>query len=271
MRLDKPIGIWLLMWPCWWSLALASNGLPQPYMLALFALGALVMRSAGCIVNDLADRKIDIKVERTKTRPLASGAITPYQAVACIGFLLAIALLIALQLHPNLLFWAIGSLGFVVAYPFMKRITWWPQAFLGFTFNIGALFGWIAIHGEPASVVWLLYIAGIFWTIGYDTIYAHQDIEDDLRIGVKSTAIRFGKHSRLAIGICYGLMLLALVGVGLIAQLNWYYYAGLGLIGTHLLWQVLTADLQNPASCLTRFKSNQWLGLILFATISISY
>lgn len=229
------------------------------------------MRSAGCIINDLTDRDIDVQVARTRNRPLASGALHSYIATVWLAFLVSLSLLILTLLPVVLFWWAVGAMSLVVAYPWMKRITGWPQAFLGITFNIGALFGWIAVQGEPSLAAWLLYAAGICWTIGYDTLYAHQDKEDDLRVGVRSTAITFGAHSKTIIMAFYaaswGLLVTALWIVAPITALQW---ALLALCLGHLMGQATGADFQNPADCLKRFKSNIWLGGIIFATILLS-
>ena len=261
-RLDRPVGYWLLFWPCAWGVILASPTLPNPLLLLLFLLGASCMRSAGCILNDLADRTIDAQVERTKTRPLASGALSVGDALALLVFLLALALLIVLALHPDLLLYAAASLMLVAAYPFMKRITWWPQAFLGITFNIGALFGWYAVVGFWDWPALALYICGIFWTIGYDTIYAHQDIEDDLRIGVKSTAIRFGKYNHIGIALCYLSSCSGLAIALYLMQAQWAW-AALIVFVAHLFWQISIFKPKQPALALRLFKSNHIAGLCL--------
>ncbi len=272
MRLNRPVGIWLLLWPCWWGVALAQDGKPDLILLALFAMGAVLMRSAGCIINDLTDRDIDAKVTRTQNRPLASGALHPYIAWVWLAFLLSLSLLILTFLKPILFWWSLGAMALVVAYPWMKRITGWPQAFLGVTFNIGALFGAIAVHGEPSMAAWLLYASGICWTIGYDTLYAHQDKEDDLRVGVRSTAITFGQHSKRIIALFYAaawaLLVAALWITAPIISLQW---GALALCLGHLMGQVTGADLTNPEGCLRRFKSNSWLGGIIFASILLSH
>jgi 4-hydroxybenzoate polyprenyltransferase len=267
MRLDKPIGIWLLLWPCLWGVVLSSSRWPSFSILFWFALGAVVMRSAGCIINDMIDRNIDKQVARTASRPLASGEISMKQACMLLAGLLAIGLFILTRLHANLLFWSPIALLLVGAYPFMKRITWWPQAFLGLTFNLGALFGWIAVHGYPALPAWILYAGAICWTIGYDTIYAHQDKADDLRVGVKSTAIRFGNDSRMWVTGFYALFITLLFGAGITSASGPLYYIGVALASAHLFWQAITVKLDDSASCLSRFRSNSWLGLILFAAI----
>lgn len=269
IRLDKPVGTWLLLWPCWWSLALASGGMPDAVVMAWFALGAFCMRSAGCVVNDLADRRFDAQVARTRSRPLASGALTPYDALCVLALLLAVSLLVVMQLHPNLLWWSIGSLVLVGSYPFMKRITYWPQAFLGLTFNLGALFGWVAVEGGIALPAMLLYAAGICWTLGYDTIYAHQDTEDDIRIGVKSTALRFGARTRPIVALFYALMVLLLAAIGLVLGLDWVYFALLCLVAAHLFWQIATLNIHHGGNCLARFRSNLWLGLLIYIAVIV--
>ncbi|XP_058097918.1 4-hydroxybenzoate polyprenyltransferase, mitochondrial isoform X2 [Magnolia sinica] len=194
-RLDKPIGTWLLAWPCMWSITLAATpgNLPDLKLLSLFGCGALLLRGAGCTVNDLLDRDLDIKVERTKSRPVASGLLTPFQGLTFLGFQLLLGLGILLQLNNYSIVLGASSLLLVFSYPLMKRLTFWPQAYLGLTFNWGALLGWSAVKGSlDPTIVFPLYFSGVCWTLVYDTIYAHQDKEDDLKVGVKSTALRFG-------------------------------------------------------------------------------
>lgn len=266
MRLDKPVGIWLLLWPCWWSISLSFQGDIKDHLilLAWFAAGAIIMRSAGCVVNDLADRRFDAEVARTRTRPLASGELNPSDAVIILIFLLSIALFIALQLHHAVIMWAAVSLVLVGAYPFMKRITYWPQAFLGLTFNSGALLGWVATSGAPSATAWLIYAAGLCWTIGYDTLYAHQDIEDDLRIGVKSTAIAFGRHSKFLILMFYLVSCLFFL-MALHAQTNWLAKFGPSLLMAGFgLWLTATTPLGQPAACLRAFKANILLGGLIW-------
>ncbi|MCI5049380.1 MAG: 4-hydroxybenzoate octaprenyltransferase [Rickettsiales bacterium] len=255
------------MWPCWWSIAMASDGIPNPTLLLLFFAGAVLMRSAGCAVNDLIDRDIDKQVERTKTRPLAAGTLSPYQAITFITLLIGLSAWLLLPMHPNVLFWAAASLLLVAAYPFMKRITWWPQAFLGLTFNAGAIIGWVAIHGEPALGAWLLYAAGFFWTLGYDTIYAHQDITDDLAIGVKSTAILFGKSTILAAGLFYFLTITLIAVAGFILQYSEVFFVSLVAPMAHFIWQIHRLDIEKPHICLEIFRSNKWLGGMVFLSI----
>ena len=264
MRLHQPVGIWLLLWPCWWSLALASNGLPPLKLMALYALGAIVMRSAGCIVNDIADRNFDRQVERTSTRPLASGEISLPQALALLAILLSSGAAIAYSLGLTTFLWALASLPLVVSYPFMKRISWWPQLFLGFTFNWGALMAWATLRGHPEWPSILLYIGGICWTLGYDTIYAHQDKKDDAKIGVKSTALRLGSKTKLALALFYGLSAASWALAGVFSPITIWYYFCLLLTITHFVWQIRAVTLDNPTSCRRFFLSNMTLGGIVF-------
>ncbi len=266
-RAGGPIGYWLLMWPCWWATALAAEGWPDPRLLALFLVGAIVMRSAGCTVNDIMDRDFDARVERTRNRPLASGVISLTGALTFLAILLLIGLFILIQLDRAAVLVGVASLGLVAIYPFMKRITYWPQLFLGFAFNWGALVGWAAVTGEIGLPALLLYAGGIAWTIGYDTIYAHQDKTDDRQIGVKSTALAFGSASRPLIGLFYGLFLIALALAGWAAGLSWPFYALLVLPAAHVAWQVRTADFDDPASCKRRFISNGQVGVLVFVAI----
>lgn len=267
MRLDRPIGTWLLLFPCWWGVALASYAWPNPWYLFLFAVGAVVMRGAGCVINDIYDRELDAKVERTRARPLASGEIQLWQAVVFLKILLLIGLGVLLLFNRLTVITGIASLALVFSYPYMKRITWWPQLFLGFTFSWGALLGWTAVHGDLALMSVFLYIAGIFWTLGYDTIYAHQDVADDALIGIKSTARLFGARSKQWIALFYGLTILMLALTGWVGYFDFPYYVMLivaaAFIGKELfLWRV-----DNPADCLHRFKRNRDFGLIVFAGI----
>ena len=266
-RADKPAGYWLLMWPCWWSTALAAGGWPDLRLLVLFLVGAVVMRSAGCTVNDIMDRDFDARVERTKNRPLASGAIGLAGAFVFLALLLLAGLFVLVQLDRAAVLVGAASLGLVAIYPFMKRITYWPQLFLGFAFNWGALVGWAAVTGQIGLPALLLYAGGIAWTIGYDTIYAHQDKTDDRQIGVKSTALAFGAASRPLIGLFYGLFMAALALAGWAAGLSWPFYVLLVLPAAHFAWQVTTADFDDPASCRRRFTSNGQVGVLIFLAI----
>jgi 4-hydroxybenzoate polyprenyltransferase len=269
-RVHQPIGVWLLFWPGAWSLAMAGEGKPDLGLLALFAIGAMAMRAAGCVINDMADRKIDAQVARTADRPLASGEIGLLGAALFLAVLLALGAGILVTFNSFAICLGAGSLVLVAAYPFAKRITWWPQAFLGLTFNWGALLGWAAATGGLGWPAGLLYLGAIFWTIGYDTIYAHQDKEDDLLVGVKSSALALGKNTLSALAVFYGLSLAFLAGAGALAGLHWPWYLGLGLVALAFAWQILFVHLDDPADCLAKFKSNAWIGWIVFVALLLS-
>ena len=275
MRLDRPIGTWLLLLPCWWGMALASSaglaegGLwwPNLWQMALFAAGAIVMRGAGCTINDILDRDFDALVARTRTRPIPSGEITVPRALAFLVAQFAVALLILLQFNGPTIWLGVASLALVFPYPLMKRITWWPQLFLGLTFNWGALIGWIAVTGSaaPAGMIpaVILYAAGICWTLGYDTIYAHQDKADDALIGVKSTALRLGDASRAWIAGFYVLTVLGIAAAAQSAGLAAWFLPPLAVATLQLAWQVARWDPDDPADCLRMFKSNRAFGLLV--------
>ncbi|MBN2361462.1 MAG: 4-hydroxybenzoate octaprenyltransferase [Deltaproteobacteria bacterium] len=265
-RWDRPIGTWLLLWPCWWALALAP-GWPDLRLLALFAIGAVAMRGAGCVINDLADRDLDARVERTRHRPLASGELTIGQALAFLALQLLVGLLVLLSFNPSTILLGFASLPLVIAYPFMKRITWWPQAFLGLTFNWGALVGWSAVTGDLAAPALTLYVAGFFWTLGYDTIYAHQDKVDDALIGVKSSARWLGDATPRWLWIFYGVALLLIGVAGWLAGMRLGFFLVLVAAGVHLAWQVRTLDLDDVGSCLVRFRSNREFGWLVFLAL----
>ncbi len=274
IRADRPVGSWLLFLPCLWAILMGpiSNGrLPDWLLLPLFALGAFAMRSAGCAFNDIVDRDYDAKVARTAGRPLASGQLSLRQALVFLAVLLLISLCVLLSLPWLAIALGVASLALVFTYPFMKRITYWPQAWLGLTFNWGALLGWAAATESLPLAAVVLYGGSIFWTIGYDTIYALQDREDDLLIGVKSTALKFGRQTKPWVT---GFYLLALIGwalAGWLAGLAWPYAVGLLAAGAHLAWQVITLDIDDGANCQARFKSNKWAGLLLAAGILASH
>jgi 4-hydroxybenzoate polyprenyltransferase len=266
-RIDRPIGIWLLMLPCWWGVALATPSFPDLGMLALFALGALVMRGAGCTINDIVDRDFDRRVARTQDRPIPSGQVSARQAVIFALFLSLIGFIILIQFNLFTIFVGISSLLLVFIYPFAKRYTYWPQAVLGLTFNWGVLVGWSAVHADLALPPLVLYGAAILWTIAYDTIYAHQDKDDDLSIGVKSTALLFGSATRwwLLFFFAGTLVLVALSGWSI--GLAWPFYAVLAVTAAHFAWQMRSLDLDNPRNCLRVFRSNRYAGLLIFAGI----
>lgn len=256
MRLHQPVGIWLLFFPCAWAVIVSGNGVVNLWLLFLFAFGALFMRSAGCIINDIADRKFDAKVERTKNRPLASGELALKNAVFLLIILLFLSLLVAISLGAGVVLWSFIAIFPVVVYPLMKRITWWPQFFLGLTFNFGALMGWVAARGFVELPAVLLYIGGICWTLGYDTIYAIQDKADDVKIGVKSTALRLGENVKVFVAIMYFLAILFFLLAGGAAL---FFLPAI----FHAIWQIYSLDINSFASARKIFLSNFWFGLLV--------
>src|ERR1700704_1344610 len=268
-RFDRPIGSWLLLMPCWWSAALAAGVVGDigrlPLILALFFVGAFVMRGAGCTWNDISDRDLDARVERTRSRPIPAGQVSVKQAAAFLVVQALIGLAVLLQFNRFAVMTGIASLLIVAVYPFMKRITWWPQIVLGLAFSWGALMGFAVILGRIDAAALLLYAGSIAWVIGYDTIYAHQDTEDDALIGIKSTALLFGARTRPALMGFYALAVLliglacALAGAGVPA------WIGLAAFAAHLIWQIRRLEISDPALCLGIFKSNRDAGLLLFA------
>ncbi|KAB2851433.1 MAG: 4-hydroxybenzoate octaprenyltransferase [Hyphomicrobiaceae bacterium] len=271
-RADRPIGAWLLFWPCAWSLGLASlaagRAYVDPWHFLLFLAGAFLMRAAGCAWNDIVDRHIDASVERTRSRPIPSGRISVRQALAFGVGCSLVGLAILLQFNSFAVMVGIASLVPVTIYPFMKRFTYWPQAVLGLTFKWGALMGWAVTFGRLDLPALVLYGACIAWTIGYDTIYAHQDKEDDALLGLKSTALRFGSRTHRWLVLFYGLALAGLCVAGVMAGAGKIYILALVLAGLHMAWQIATLDTASPANCLTRFRSNHPLGAIVFLGIS---
>jgi 4-hydroxybenzoate polyprenyltransferase len=266
-RLDRPIGWWLLLLPCWWSVALASAGWPSLALLLLFFVGAVAMRGAGCTWNDIVDRDIDAAVARTRSRPLPSGAVSLKGAFIFLALQCLIGLGVLLSFNSFAVLLGFSSLILVAIYPFMKRITWWPQFVLGLAFNWGALMGWAAVHGSLSVAPLLLYLGAVAWTIGYDTIYAHQDKEDDALIGVKSTALKFGAATQKWLWLFYGIALAAFAGAGAAAGLGLFYYPVLAVGAALLVWQIVTLDIGDPARCLRLFRSNRDFGLVLFVAI----
>lgn len=268
-RFNKPIGIWLLMWPCFWSIAAANPGIDIT-LLILFAIGSALMRAAGCTFNDILDRDLDRHVERTKNRPLASGRLTRRQAAVVLILLLSVSFIILLQLNSLTIALGVASLLPVALYPMMKRWTRWPQAFLGITFNWGTLMGWTAVTGSFDPLCLLLYASGFFWTLGFDTIYGLQDREDDLIIGIKSTAITLRDKIKFWIAGFYTLTISGILTTGYILNKSPSFYGILVIATALLLWQVLTLDTNNPKSALQRFKNNQWVGGIIFLSFALS-
>jgi len=270
-RLDRPIGTWLLLFPGWWAIALAApaGSWPDLRLMALFAVGALVMRGAGCTVNDILDRKLDAQVERTRARPIPSGQVTVRQALVFLVAQLLTGFLVLIQLNPLSIAMGVASLALVFTYPLMKRITWWPQAFLGLTFNWGALMGWTAVRGTLDLPAVLLYAGCILWTLGYDTIYAHQDKEDDARIGVKSTALLFGRNSRAWVGAFYaGAMVLWLSAVSRVGN-EWAMAVPLTITAILLWMQVRGWEMDDQASSLSTFKASRFVGWTLLIAIMV--
>ncbi len=267
-RLDRPIGTWLLLFPGWWAIALAASGWPDWRLLLLFGIGAVVMRGAGCTFNDIVDRDFDARVARTRTRPIPSGAISVRGAVAFLLLQLAIGAAVLFSLDWAAIWLGVFVLVLVVTYPFMKRVTYWPQLFLGFNFNWGALMGWAAVRGGVALPAMLLYVGGICWTLGYDTIYAHQDKEDDALIGVKSSALALGTATRPALFVFYAAALALWIAASAAAGVAWPIWVAMVLIAGHLAWQAARVDIDDPADCLAKFRSNRAVGWIFLIGIT---
>ena len=269
-RLDRPIGWWLLLLPCWWSAALAADAArawPEPLLLVLFLIGAIAMRGAGCTWNDLVDRDLDARVERTRSRPIPSGQVSVAGAWAFLVLQALVGLAVLLTFNRFAIMVGIASLATVVIYPFMKRVTYWPQIFLGLAFSWGALMGWAAVFGRLDWPAIVLYLGAIAWVIGYDTVYAHQDREDDALIGIKSTALLFGDRTKPMLAIFYGLAV-ALIGLaGALAGAGGLFWLGLAAFAAHLGWQIVRLDIRDPDVCLAVFKSDRDAGLVLFAGI----
>jgi 4-hydroxybenzoate polyprenyltransferase len=270
-RLDRPIGWWLLLLPCWWSSALAAvaDGAwgPSPWHIVLFLIGAIVMRGAGCTWNDFVDRDIDGRVERTRSRPIPSGQVSVTAALVFLVVQALIGLLVLVQFNRFAVGTGIASLGVVAIYPFMKRYTYWPQIFLGLAFSWGALMGWAAARGALELPALLLYAGSIAWVIHYDTIYAHQDKEDDALVGLKSTALLFGAHTKPMLAV-FSTAALVLIGLaGYFAHAGMVFALGLAAFAAHLAWQIVRIEIDDPDSCLRMFRSNRDAGLILFAAL----
>jgi 4-hydroxybenzoate polyprenyltransferase len=265
IRLDRPIGAWLLFWPCAWSVALAGMGERGWRLIAWLALGAWAMRSAGCVYNDIVDRDLDAKVERTRLRPLASRRVPMKGAWALLAGMSLIGLAVLLRLDRAAQLVALASLVPVAFYPFMKRITWWPQAWLGLVFSWGALVGWTAVTGRVEAPALLLWAGTMFWVIGYDTIYALQDKEDDALVGVRSSALALGRHARAGIAVCYGLALLLWALAFREVRIEYYALLGLLPVALHLAWQAAALKPDDGADALAKFRANRFAGLVMFA------
>jgi 4-hydroxybenzoate polyprenyltransferase len=270
-RFDRPAGFWLLALPCFWAVALASRRVgaeyPDPTLLILFAIGALVMRGAGCTYNDIIDRDIDAKVARTQDRPLPSGQVSVKAATIFMVALSLIGLMVLLSFNATTIWLGLLVLPIVAAYPLVKRVSSWPQAVLGLAFNWGALLGYTAVldHLELAAVI--LYGGAIAWTVGYDTIYAHQDRDDDALLGLKSTALKFGANTKIWLSAFYALAWTGITLAGLFAGAEIIFLLGMGVAGGQLFWQVATLDIDDAENCLKRFRSNRDFGFIVFAAL----
>lgn len=268
-RFDRPIGWWLLYWPCAWGIALAGGAGSHWPLFLWMLLGAVAMRGAGCVYNDVVDRDLDAKVARTASRPVASGAVSVRNALLWALLLSLVGLVVLLQLPLPARIVALGSLALVAAYPFMKRITWWPQAWLGLVFSWGALVGWIAVGGEDGLGLPLLYAGSIAWVIGYDTIYALQDIEDDALVGVKSSARAMGSHVRGGVAVCYAVALACWAGSLWAVRPDPLVFVALAPAALHLTGQVVTLDPANGGDALAKFRSNRFAGLLVFAAMLV--
>lgn len=270
-RWDRPLPLLLLFWPCAFAMALATLAEPGRsfdwWALILFYIGSVAMRGAGCTFNDIVDTDIDMKVARTRSRPIPSGQVTKRQAALFLVLQSLVGLVVLLQFNSTTVLLGVASLVLVAIYPFMKRVTWWPQLFLGLAFNWGALVGWTSQTGSLALPPLLLYVGGILWTIGYDTIYALQDIEDDALVGVKSTARLFGRRARLLVALFYAATVVLWVAAGLLVGAGWPFLLGMLAVIGILGWQVRTLEPRNPANALVRFRANHWVGLAF--TLSI--
>ncbi|HWV51897.1 4-hydroxybenzoate octaprenyltransferase [Pseudorhodoplanes sp.] len=268
-RLDRPIGSWLLLLPCWWSAGLAAiaagRPYPDPWHCLLFFIGAFAMRGAGCTWNDIVDRDLDAKVERTRSRPIPAGQVTARQAFGFLVLQALIGLLVLLQFNAFTILVGILSLATVAIYPFLKRVTHWPQIGLGLAFSWGALMGWPAVFGRLDAAAFVLYAGSIAWVIAYDTIYAHQDREDDALIGIKSTAILFAERTKPILALFFSAAVVLIAIAGWLAAGGLIFAVGLAAFALHLAWQVWRLDIGDPALCLRLFKSNRDAGLILFA------
>ncbi len=273
-RLSKPIGFMLLFWPCSWGLTIAydfNQGLLNYFFyLTLFFLGAVLMRSAGCIVNDILDKEFDSKVTRTKDRPIASGKISIKQAIYLSLLLCFLAFLVLINFNTFTIILALGSMPLAFTYPLMKRYTYWPQFFLGITFNYGLILGWVATKGQIELIAILFYLGAIFWTLGYDTIYGFQDLKDDEIIGLKSTSIKFKRSPYIFLIVCYSIFFLTLVFLGYVMAFNNIFFLFMTLIFIHLFYfQIKRLDIKDEKNCLKIFKSNNSLGFLVYLSLII--
>ncbi len=267
MRLHRPIGILLLLWPTLWALWIANRGVPHPVMLLLFVVGTVLMRSAGCALNDFADRKFDAQVERTRDRPLAAGLIRPWEALAVAAACAALAFAIVLQLNPLTVKLSFAALAIAVVYPFLKRFFWMPQAWLGIAFGFGIPMAFAARMGAVPPVAWALLMANVFWTIAYDTEYAMVDRDDDVKLDLKTSAIFFGKHDVAAVMACYGLFIATLAGIGAWQRYGVFYYAGLAVAAVIALLHYQWIRGRTREGCFKAFLGNNWIGAAVFLGI----
>ena len=282
-RVDRPIGTWLLLWPCWWSITLAGSndqtieGLKLYFdwnyffLMGIFAIGSFVMRGAGCTYNDIIDRKYDSKVARTASRPIPSGQISVKKAFLWLSVQSIFGLLILLCLNKFSIILGRLSIVLITMYPFMKRITWWPQFFLGLAFNFGALLGWSAVTNSISLTSILLYLGGIFWTLGYDTIYALQDIHDDTLIGIKSSARIVFQKVKLFLSVMYVMALIFFIAAGYVSKTGWFFWPFIVLCLLHFSWQVKDLNINSSSDCLKKFRSNNHIGIILFFGIILGH
>ena len=271
MRIDKPIGIWLLLWPTLWALWLAGEGHPDQYLFAVFVAGVFVMRSAGCVLNDYVDRKIDPYVERTRTRPIASGAVSPYEALVLFVALSLFAIALASLLNHPARMLAIVAAGLTVAYPFIKRYVSIPQFVLGAAFGWAVPMAFAAQTGSTPQLAWLLFAIALIWAVIYDTFYAMVDREDDLKVGVKSTAILFGEVDIFVIAGLQLVMLLGLIFVGVRAELGFWYYLSVGISAALMVYHLWLARDRQPAGCFAAFLHNHYIGMMIFVGIVLHY
>ena len=271
VRGDRPIGVLLLLWPTWWALWLASGGIPPLWTLFVFTAGVWLTRSAGCVINDYADRWLDPKVERTRNRPLATGAVSGREALAVFVVLMLAAFALVLTMNRLTVWMSVVGLFLAASYPYLKRYTYLPQVYLGMAFGWAIPMGFVAVQGTVPPVAWVLYVANIFWATGYDTWYAMVDRDDDLRMGAKSTAILFGDLDLVAQGVLYALTFAALALVGREAGLGTYYWSGLGVAALFVLYQFAIARHRDRDACFRAFLNNHWVGMAVFAGIALDY
>ena len=271
VRGDRPIGWLLLLWPTWWGLWLAAGGVPPLWPLLVFSAGVWLTRSAGCVINDYADRWLDPQVARTRDRPLATGAVSGREALAVFAALMLVAFALVLTLNRLTICLSVVGVLLAASYPYLKRYTYLPQVYLGMAFGWGIPMAFAALHGEVPALAWVLYVANIFWATAYDTWYAMVDRDDDIRIGARSTAILFGEMDLIALGALYALMLAALALVGQRAQLGVYYWGGLGIAAVLVLYEFAIARQRDRESCFRAFLHNHWVGAAVFAGIALDY